>query len=201
MLRDATSGREVSALPRPSSLIFSLAWAPDSKRQATGILADEGRGRRAKITIWDTATAKEQDSWTDSEECVPQALAWSPDGRRLLSGRGPSKGFCAWDVAGKQQARIMGPGSLIAPSTGSFESVAQRRAWSPDGRWLACSGSPGVIRLWDVQTGKEALPLPGHAQDTHSLAWSPDGRWLLSNVDAHGGKVWDVAKREEVVLP
>ncbi|MBI3910350.1 MAG: PD40 domain-containing protein [Armatimonadetes bacterium] len=49
-------------------------------------------------------------------------------------------------------------------------------AFSPDGRTLACLGSPGV-QLYDARTGAFQLALRGEAA---SVAFSPDGRMLAT---------------------
>jgi hypothetical protein len=53
-------------------------------------------------------------------------------------------------------------------------------AISPDGRWAATAGwdsSPnrGLVRVWDVATGKLRAKLPFGSS---SVAFSPDGKWL-----------------------
>ena len=51
-------------------------------------------------------------------------------------------------------------------------------AFTPDGKAVASGGSWGVVRLWDVATGKERQSFPGHRGLICSLAFSPDGRRL-----------------------
>ncbi len=51
--------------------------------------------------------------------------------------------------------------------------------FSPDGRRILTTGEAGgdgTIRLWDVETGKELLALPGGG----SASFSPDGRQILT---------------------
>jgi WD40 repeat protein len=65
---------------------------------------------------------------------------------------------------------------------------------SPDGRTLATlPGSDAVIRLWDVETGKEALAWPAHVNRVRDLAFTPDGKSLVSGSLDRTVRVWDVA--------
>ncbi len=53
-------------------------------------------------------------------------------------------------------------------------------AFSPDGKRLVSGGLAAAIGLWDVATGKEAVPLIGHRHMVLGLAFSPDGQPLAS---------------------
>lgn len=66
-------------------------------------------------------------------------------------------------------------------------------ALSPDGRKAALSGSPGVVRIFDAQDGRELRALEAHPGRVALLAWSPDGQALLSGASPGPPKVWNVA--------
>ena len=72
---------------------------------------------------------------------VYRTLTISPDGKRVASGHAYG-GVCIWTAATNKC-----DGYIQAHRTAVFSLV-----WSPDGEKLATGG--GVIRIWDMQTGK-----------------------------------------------
>jgi WD40 repeat protein len=62
--------------------------------------------------------------------------------------------------------------------------------FAPDGKTLVTGGADGVIRCWEVPSGREVRRLQGHTGWVIALALSPDGRMLAS-----GGGPWDCSLR------
>jgi WD40 repeat protein len=113
-----------------------------------------------------------------------------------------------------------GPGSVLRvfdATTGDVRASFPREdraghgpepfALSPDGRTLAVAGGPAqdmaaqVVRLFDVDGGREQVALRGDVRGLLCLAFSPDGATLATG---HGGgfgvgwvKLWDAATGEE----
>jgi WD40 repeat protein len=66
-------------------------------------------------------------------------------------------------------------------------------AFSPSGRILASADGGGLIRLWDVPTGKELCRLTGHrGGGIRALAFSPDGKTLATGGYDRLVVIWDV---------
>jgi WD40 repeat protein/serine/threonine protein kinase len=69
-------------------------------------------------------------------------------------------------------------------------------AFSPDGRQIASGCLDGMVRLWDVQTGKTRRTLLGKTGLTalvRCLTWSLDGRYLAAAHQNGDVSVWDTA--------
>ena len=64
-------------------------------------------------------------------------------------------------------------------------------AFSPDGKLLATGGSDGVVRCWEVTSGREILTCKGHSSWVRSVAFSPDGKTLASGSSDKSIKLWD----------
>jgi WD40 repeat protein len=69
-------------------------------------------------------------------------------------------------------------------------------ALSPDGGRLL-SGGGALVKLWDVDTGREIRTYAGHRGAVGSVAFSPDGRRAASGEDDRV-KLWDVDSGREI---
>ncbi|MBV8541347.1 MAG: pentapeptide repeat-containing protein, partial [Pseudonocardiales bacterium] len=113
------------------------------------------------------------------------AVAWSPDGTRLLTG-GRDGDVRVWDAAS---------GEPLHRLTGHTDWV-WAVAWSPDGTRLLTGGGDGTVRVWDAASGEPLHRLTGHTDWVWAVAWSPDGSRLLTGGGDGTVRVWDAASGE-----
>lgn len=116
-------------------------------------------------------------------------VAYSPDGTRLAS-IGIDGEAKIWDSASGQELLKL---SLDSGETG------WGIAYSPDGKRVATVWSSRLV-VWDTDTGKPVLTLPGNLGQTtvDHTSFSPDGaRLAVANMDGVP-KVWDLASGMEV---
>jgi WD40 repeat protein len=110
---------------------------------------------------------------------VPTVWVWSvtfsPDGKSLASGD-VFGNILLWDVkSGRRTATLQ----AFNPEGRKDPNPAYSVAFSPDGRTLAV-GTLFGIKVWDVESGENVVPLSRPAGTVWSVAFSPDGKTLAS---------------------
>ena len=140
------------------------------------------------IRIWDASTNGDPAILGRHGDEV-RALAFSPDGTRLASGTQPQDKthLRIWDLR-TGDLRV----ACEEDALGAVRSVA----FSPDGTRLASGSTDKVVRIWDAQTGRQLLRLPGHTGHINGVAFSPDGMRLASGASDKTVRVWDATTGE-----
>jgi WD40 repeat protein len=110
------------------------------------------------------------------------SVAFSPDGRRVLSGSA-DKTIKLWDTA---------TGSLIRTFEGHSSQV-NSVAFSPDGTRVLAGGLGKTFELWDAATGALIRTFEGHQSWVNSVAFSPDGTRVLAGGGGKTFELWDAA--------
>ena len=116
------------------------------------------------------------------------AVAWSPDGKEVVSGS-LDKTVQIWSATtGKTRLVYRG-------HTDGILAVA----WSPDGRLIASSSLDHTIQVWDASTGAHITTYRGHTLPAQALSWSPDSRQIVSGSADQTAQVW-VATTGKLIL-
>jgi WD40 repeat protein len=198
----------------PKEQLERLVFTPDGK-----LLLSAAHGQSPRV--WDVESGKllrTLDSGPDSRLCI----AFSPDGNTAAAG----EPFALWDVAsGKlirklpawnvNSAAFSPDGKIVAacchrlihlidPGTGKLvrewrvrEDHGGALLFSRDGKVLASGAADQRVHLWDVATGKELHPAPGHCGAVLKVAFSPGGRTVASGGVDRTIRFWDWATGRE----
>src|SRR5262249_37573544 len=130
------------------------------------------------LHLWDAATGKEVRRFRGRRTGPVYSLAFSPDGKRIVSGSGavgnpwgPGE-VVSWEV---ETADLLY--RFPAPQGGFFLDVA----WGRDGKHVfACTWAEGMVWKLDAETGKPVRSFIGHKDLVRCLAVSPNGRYLVT---------------------
>lgn len=168
----------------------SMAVNPDGKRITT--LAGGRIGTDTSMTmelkVRDVGSGVElfsRKAVEGSPEYVGGRPVYSPDGRFLALGY--QEGVRLMDANTHAEVRVI-------RGSGGFDM-----AFSPDSKRLATgnAGVGGGIKLWDIESGREIIPLRVPPNDLpFCLAFSPDGYYLAAAFHTFV-KIWDARPLEK----
>lgn len=193
---DLTAGRSVRGMKGGSLGVTSVAFSPDGRLAATGSRREMMRASRAgdasdgpkPIQLWDAATATLVRAFGSGEDETIDALVFTPDGRRILTGAGRTmlqSTLSLWDVD---------TGKLVRTFEAHSHDI-KSLAISPDGQWALSGSRDRTMKLWNLGTGAlvRAVEQPGSVE---AVAFSPDGALLLSAGEDRMVSLWDRASGE-----
>jgi len=187
------TGRELKHWPIAEDARPLVAFSPNGK-----VLASGGSG--SSFVLWDVNTGKEirqfkgqeneRDRWRRSEGGSISSLAFTPDGRRILSAQ--PGGLILWDLTTGKRLRNYETSSQggwsIGNRWGNVTSldVSKAISFSADGEaFIAPGDQNGEIHIWELDALEERGRLLGHESVLLAARYSPDGKKLASA--AHDG--------------
>ena len=169
---------------QPSPTAFAVS--PDGGRvivgDAHGVARERAIGRRRALSSVRTHGAV-------------TAVAFGPRGP-IVATR-PTLSL-AVSVQTKRVARGQNDGSVTIQGAGRPAQALPRRGaavtalnFSPDEVFLATGDGKGVVRLWDLSTGRVLRTFSGHTAAIATVTFSPDGKLLLTASADHEARIWD----------
>ncbi len=152
---------------------------------------------RANLAAWaERLTISQVDSPMKSSV---QAVAFHPDGRRLLVVQGPRQD------SGRGLARVWDP-QTWKPLTPPLEHLGPiwDAVFSPDGRLVLTGGNDGKACLWETESGRRLGAPLEHEGNVFCVAFAPDGKTLATGGSSPSGgeaRVWDTATLRPLTPP
>ncbi|HJX93397.1 MAG TPA: NACHT domain-containing protein [Pyrinomonadaceae bacterium] len=140
------------------------------------------------MNVWDLVSGRRLRILDDDSGWV-QAVAMTPDGRRLVSGSGDNI-VRLWDVS---------TGTCLSRLNG-HEGRPMTVAISASGELAVSAGQDGAVRVWDLERGVSLSVLRGHTDQIESVILSHDCRWAISGSNDTTIRLWDLAAKESIAV-
>lgn len=171
---DVSTGKTIKQLPTPASSAYTIKWSEDGRFLAMG-------GGSA-VHVWDFETGE---SRLESKTASPHTLAFSPNGDYLITGattfprNRPT--IQVWSISTGKMQREFGKARPLA-----FAVLA-------DNTRLLSGSMDGMIRVWDLRSGKLLKTLPGHSAQVRAISVAPDMMKFASSTSGAEIFLWDAA--------
>jgi WD40 repeat protein/beta-lactamase regulating signal transducer with metallopeptidase domain len=169
-----------------ASKVTAVAFAPDGKRLVTGG-SDDQLGVSGEVLMWDLTARGERAAMTRSLLKGPiqgfWCLAFSPDGKLLVTGATSEPALKVWDATTGEERFALSAAS---------SSYIRCLAFSADGKLLASGHGDGTVGLWSTATWQEKATLRGHTGQMFSVGFGANGRTLVTGNQDGTVKVWDL---------
>ncbi|KAG2742650.1 WD40 repeat-like protein [Suillus brevipes Sb2] len=160
--------------------VFTVVYSPDTTLIATG--GDDGRDDyECSIKIWDAKTGKlvaTLKGHTGTVEC----LAWTKDGKSLISGSSDSS-IRTWNTTNWKQTAVLD----------EHNRAVRAIAISPNGSILASASDDDATRLWNLDNGQPISSPIQRAEYVNCVSFSAGGKQLATGCNDKNAYIWDIA--------
>jgi RNA polymerase sigma factor (sigma-70 family) len=184
-LWEVATAKELHQIKAHPWRIWSVIFSPDGKAVVT---AGQGVDTAEPMRVWDVATGREVRRIESPERYGFRYLAFSPDGKSLVSSGAYSPRL--WDWATGKQLRQYGTREGSRAWGGPV-------AFTADGKTLAVAAEAS-IGLWAVDGDKALRPENGHWAGVDAVAFLPDGRTLVSSGFDGTIRLWNGSTDKEL---
>lgn len=166
----------------PSNAPGHVAFSPDGRTLATTLTDWPGQSwrTRAGISLVPVGEGGRVKRLPTAHTDELTHLAFSPDSRLLAAGSF-DRTVSVHEVATRQVVFHLTQGQKV-----------HYLAFSPDGTTLAAGNPQGLVKVWDMTTGRKRNTLKGQARPLRALCYSPDGKVIVTAGGEGIVTFWDV---------
>jgi WD40 repeat protein len=177
--------------------LFCVSFSPDGRVIAVG-------GYQG-ISIFEVPSGRMLRTLHHREKIeFVNALAFSPDGKMLVSST-----TRMWNAGTNSLGKLLNPGFVHVDEVetgrelGTWEHPGDIfwPAIAPDGRLLATGCNDGMIRLWEVPSGREFSRWVAYEDGVTALRFHPDGETLFSGSADGTVKLWNLPRIRNELAP
>ena len=184
----------------PNPRVQSVAFNKDGTQIVAG-------GFDGMVRLWDAKSLKPLGAMSAHKvvdgQTVPYqvwSVAFSPDGRRVVSG----SGFDTYNnqVGQNNLVQLWNVDPLAADGPPmEIEEIKQESnvyavGFNHDGSQIVSGSTDGTARVWDVATRKESRgPLIGDQNPIYSVVFAHDHQWIAAGTAGATVRLWDIVHR------
>ncbi|MBK8207003.1 MAG: hypothetical protein IPK87_09470 [Planctomycetes bacterium] len=140
-----------------------------------------------QIRLWSTDRDTELKSLRNIRQDHVTRVKFSKDGE-LIYGTGFSKGIQVWHARSRAHVAFFGEHNSNSDNFDVF----------PDGRTVMTAERGGILRTWDIDTGKMIHEHRGNSGPAWGVSMSPDGKRIA--VGTSSGKVYMLDEKLQLVI-
>jgi hypothetical protein len=150
------------------------------------------------VKVWDATSGQALHTLKGHRNGI-NAVAFSPDGRRIVTASGDRNGQVLETERGARTGRVWeaATGRELCVLQGYSNSI-RSAAFSPDGERIVTGGWDKTAKVWNAANGQDLLTLVGHGDGILSVAYSPDSQRIVTGNADGTAKVWDVANGRDL---
>ena len=176
---NAATGKEIMTLEGHNRCVNSVAYSPKGDYIVSG-------GDDNTIRIWDAWTGSLENTIQAKHEAGVSGVAFSSDGRRIVSCSMYESAIKIWDA---------GTGAQHSALTSDITTISSV-IFGPDDHHVIVAGDED-IEVWDIDAVKLVRRFSGHRGYVSCLQLSSDSKSIISGSYDDTIKIWNISTGEE----